>query len=100
MKEEKEYLMLAQFIEVMDIISNCSSIEEVKENIVKRKKEYLKIIQNQGEEADILNLSFDEEYINKKLQKGKEIYPKNKAINEAHLAYKIGLIDGMKVKSE
>ena len=91
-------LMIAQFIEVIDGISQCNSLEDVKKEIINIKKEYAKMLKNVVGEMDFFDICLKEEFIKAKLEKGKEVYSENGEINEVELAYKIGLIDGMKIK--
>ncbi|MBR3003022.1 MAG: hypothetical protein IKF38_05660 [Clostridia bacterium] len=95
-----ECIMIANFIKVMDIISKYKSIEEVREDIDKRKKEYLQNLKQKDGETEFFNLCLDENFIDEKVQTAKQIYSKSTKINEVYLAYKLGLLDGMKVKSE
>lgn len=94
MKEEVkecEKFMLAQFIDVLDVLEKYKTIEDVKKDIKKRKKIYLEYIQNNEELKSILK-----EKIDVKIEKTKEIYNEE----EKYIAYKIGLIDGLKIKNE
>lgn len=99
MKEEVkecEKFMLAQFIDVLDVLEKYKTIEDVKKDIKKRKKIYLEYIQNNEELKSILSISLLKEKIDVKIEKTKEIYNEE----EKYIAYKIGLIDGLKIKNE
>ena len=83
-KQEKdiELFMIAQFIDVIDVLDE--KMEDLKCDIRNRKKVYLEYISNidKKELEEIKGLIYD--------LCGFDI----------HLSYKIGLIDGMKIKNK
>ena len=95
-----ELFMLAQFIDVIDIISQYNSIDEVKKDIRKRKKMYLDNIEKLSSSKDFWDLDLYSCNIDAKMEKCKELYFVNNECTDVHLAYKIGLIEGMKVKNK
>lgn len=95
-----EMLMLAQFIDVMDIIGNYKKIEDVYIDIEKRKKMYIENIEKLNKDIDFWELNLSKENIEQKIKKLKNICSTTKEKNEICLAYKLGLIDGMKVKNK
>ena len=67
-----------------------------RKNIKNRKKVYLKYLENMEKGKSFLSLSLCNKSIDKKLEKAKNIYVEE----EKYIAYKIGLIDGLKIKNE
>lgn len=96
--KDTELFMLAQFIDVLEVVEKLNSIEDVKKDIKERKEMYLKLIEGKEVNTDFFSLSLDKNFIDDKIKKAKEIYEENDKQNEVHLAYKLGLIDGLKVK--
>lgn len=135
---DTELFMLAQFIDVLEVLNKHEKIEEVKKDIEKRRQIYLEYIKKTSDSKDFLSLTLYDENIDTKIENCKEIYstsleyketlkkletkyknlakklePNNK--NElkeikgliyelcdfdVHLAYKIGLVEGLKVKNK
>ncbi|MBR3255059.1 MAG: hypothetical protein IKF97_02370 [Clostridia bacterium] len=98
--KDTELFMLAQFIDVLEVIEKMNNIEVIKEDIKKRKNIYLQLIEGKETEKDFFSLTIDNKLIDDKLTKAKEIYTKDEKQNEKYLAYKLGLIDGLKVKNK
>ncbi|MBR0350857.1 MAG: hypothetical protein IJH76_03445 [Clostridia bacterium] len=98
--KDTELFMLAQFIDVLEVIEKFNNMEEVKKDIQKRKEIYLKLIEDKEVEIDFFSLSLDEKFIEDKIKKAKELYVDNEKQNDVHLAYQLGLIDGLKVKDK
>ena len=130
--------MLAQFIDVLEVLNKHEKIEEVKKDIEKRRQIYLEYIKKTSDSKDFLSLTLYNENIDTKIENCKEIYstsleyketlkkletkyknlakklePNNKNELEeikgliyelcdfdVHLAYKIGLVEGLKVKNK
>lgn len=135
-EKEIEIFMMAQFIDVMDVLDKYEKIGEIKEDIKNRKKIYLEYINQMRDSKDFLSLSLYHEAIDKKIENCKEIYSTSKEYKtilkklkiqysnlkkdldknqknqldeikeliyelcdfDVYLAYKIGLIDGIKIK--
>ena len=133
-----ELFMMAQFIDIMDVIDGYKNIEEVKEDIKNRKRTYQNYIKEMIESKNFLSLTLYNENIDTKIENCSEIYSTSieyqTALNkletkyenllkkleyieqkeleeikgliyelcdfDAHLAYKIGLIEGMKRKNK
>ncbi len=73
-EKEIEIFMMAQFIDVMDVLDKYEKIGEVKEDIKNRKKIYLEYINQMRASKDFLSLSLYHETIDKKIESCKEIY--------------------------
>lgn len=141
-KEEKEkeieLFMIAQFIDVIDVLYKYEKIEEIKDDIKNRKKIYLDYIEKMSNSKNFLSLNLYNEDIDKKIEDASEIYSTSveykkvlkkletkyenltKKLNninkkeleeikgliyeicdfDVHLSYKIGLVDGMKIKNK
>lgn len=135
---DTELFMLAQFIDVLEVLNKHEKIEEVKKDIEKRRQIYLEYIKKTSDSKDFLSLTLYDENIDIKIENCKEIYstsleyketlkkletkyknlakklePNNKNELEeikgliyelcdfdVHLAYKIGLVEGLKVKNK
>ena len=133
-----ELFMMAQFIDIMDVIDGYKNIEEVKEDIKNRKRTYQNYIKEMIESKNFLSLTLYNENIDTKIENCSEIYSTSieyqTALNkletkyenllkkleyieqkeleeikgliyelcdfDTHLAYKIGLIEGMKIKNK
>lgn len=133
-----EIFMLAQFIDVIEIISKYKNIEEVKNDIDKRIKLYLEEIKRITKTKDFLSINLNDEEIDSTINKCREIYSESgeykKILEKAnkkftsltrkikykdkveleemrnlisqinnydiHLSYKIGLVEGMKIKNK
>ena len=98
--KDTELFMLAQFIDVMEIINEYDKIEDVKNDIKTRKKLYVDSIEKIRDSKDFLSLNLYNDSIDRKLDKSRKIYSKDSKSNDIYLAYKIGLIEGMKVKNK
>lgn len=98
--KDTELFMLAQFVDVLEVLEKYNSLEDVKNDIKKRKEIYLKLIEDKEVEGDFFSLSLDEKFIEDKIKKAKELYVDNEKQNDIHLAYQLGLIDGLKVKDK
>ncbi len=135
---DTELFMLAQFIDVLEVLNKHEKIEEVKKDIEKRRQIYLEYIKKTSDSKDFLSLTLYDENIDTKIENCKDIYstsleykktlkkletkyknlakklgPNNKNELEeikgliyelcdfdVHLAYKIGLVEGLKVKNK
>lgn len=135
---DTELFMLAQFIDVLEVLNKHEKIEDVKKDIEKRRQIYLEYIKKTSDSKDFLSLTLYDENIDTKIESCKEIYstsleyketlkkletkyknlakklePNNKNELEeikgliyelcdfdVHLAYKIGLVEGLKVKNK
>lgn len=135
---DTELFMLAQFIDVLEVLNKHEKIEEVKKDIEKRRQIYLEYIKKTSDSKDFLSLTLYDENIDTKIENCKEIYftsleyketlkkletkyknlakklePNNKNELEeikgliyelcdfdVHIAYKIGLVEGLKVKNK
>lgn len=135
---DTELFMLAQFIDVLEVLNKHEKIEEVKKDIEKRRQIYLEYIKKTSDSKDFLSLTLYDENIDTKIENCKEIYstsleyketlkkletkyknlakklePNNKneleeikgliyelCYFDVHLAYKIGLVEGLKVKNK
>ena len=73
-EKEIEIFMMAQSIDVMDVLDKYEKIGEVKEDIKNRKKNYLEYINQMRDSKDFLSLSLYNENIDKKIENCKEIY--------------------------
>lgn len=69
-----EIFMLAQFIDVIEIISKYKNIEEVKNDIDKRIKLYLEEIKRITKTKDFLSINLNDEEIDSTINKCREIY--------------------------
>lgn len=130
--------MMAQFIDVINVLDGYENIEDVKKDIRKRKEIYLDYIKRISENNKFTSLNLQNESIDKKIEKSSEIYYTNEeykitlkklelkhskianklvlndvkklkeleemigdlANYKVYMAYKIGLIDGIKIKNE
>ena len=141
-KEEKEkdieLFMIAQFIDVIEVLDKYEKIEEIKDDIKNRKKIYLNYIEKMSNSKNFLSLNLYNEDIDRKIENASEIYYTNIEYNDilqklkikyenlakklsnidkkeleeikgliyeicdfdVHLSYKIGLVDGMKIKNK
>lgn len=135
---DTELFMLAQFIDVLEVLNKHEKIEDVKKDIEKRRQIYLEYIKKISDSKNFLSLTLYDENIDTKIESCKEIYstsleyketlkkletkyknlakklePNNKNELEeikgliyelcdfdVHLAYKIGLVEGLKVKNK
>ena len=97
--KDTELFMLAQFVDVLEVLERFDKIEEIKKDIQDRKKMYLNVLEKNEVNIDFLTLSLDTVFIKDKVNKAKEIFT-DKQLDEVSLAYKIGLIDGLKVKEK
>ena len=133
---DTELFMLAQFIDVMEVLDKHEKIEDVKEDIKKRRKIYLDYIKKTSDSKNFLSLTLYNENIDTKIENCKEIYSTSVEYKETlkkleakynnlakkldqnnrneleeikgliyelcdfdvHLAYKIGLVEGLKIK--
>ena len=98
--KDTELFMLAQFIDVLEVIEKMDNMEKVKEDIKKRKIIYLQLIEGKQTDKDFFSLSMDNKCIEDKLTKAKQIYTEDEKQNDVYLAYKLGLIDGLKFKNK
>ena len=98
--KDTELFMLAQFVDVLEVLEKYKSMDEVKNDIQKRKELYKKLIEDKEVEVDFFSLSLDAKFIEEKIKKAKELYVDNEKQNDIHLAYQLGLIDGLKVKDK
>ena len=141
-KEEKEkdieLFMIAQFIDVIEVLDKYEKIEEIKDDIKNRKKIYLNYIEKMSNSKNFLSLNLYNEDIDKKIENASEIYSTSVEYNDilqklkikyenlakklsnidkkeleeikgliyeicdfdVHLSYKMGLVDGMKIKNK
>lgn len=135
---DTELFMLAQFIDVMEVLNKHEKIEEVKKDIEKRRQIYLEYIKKTSNSKDFLSLTLYNENIDTKIENCKEIYSTSVEYKETlkkleakyknlakrldqnnrneleeikgliyelcdfdvHLAYKIGLVEGLKIKNK
>ena len=135
---DTELFMLAQFIDVLEVLNKHEKIEDVKKDIEKRRQIYLEYIKKISDSKNFLSLTLYDENIDTKIENCKDIYstsleykktlkkletkyknlakklePNNKNELEeikgliyelcdfdVHLAYKIGLVEGLKVKNK
>ncbi len=131
-----EMFMMAQFIDVLNVLEQYESYEEIRSDIKSRKKIYSETICEMGSSKDFFSLSLYNKNIDAKLEECSDIYSSSKeyqdtlkelettynsleknlnnkdkeTLNEikdliyslsdfdVHLAYKIGLVDGLKIK--
>ena len=91
-----EAFIIAQFIDVIDILKKYDKIEEIKLDLKNRKKIYLEYIKKMTDTKSFSSLSLCNKNIDDKLKKAKQIYKEE----DKYIAYKIGLIDGLKIKNE
>lgn len=91
-----EAFIIAQFIDVIDILDKYDKIEEIKLDLKNRKKIYLEYIKKMTDTKSFSSLSLCNKNIDDKLKKAKQIYKEE----DKYIAYKIGLIDGLKIKNE
>ena len=92
---DTEAFIIAQFIDVIDTLDKYDRIEDIK--LVKnRKKIYLEYIKKMTDTKSFSSLSLCNKNIDDKLKKAKQIYKEE----DKYIAYKIGLIDGLKIKNE
>lgn len=97
--KDTELFMLAQFVDVLEVLENFDEIEKIKNDIKERKKMYLNELEKNQVNIDFLTLSLNTDFIKEKVKKAKELFTE-KDFDEVSLAYKIGLIDGLKVKEK
>ncbi len=135
---DTELFMLAQFIDVLEVLNKHEKIEEVKKDIEKRRQIYLEYIKKTSNSKDFLSLTLYNENIDTKIENCKEIYSTSVEYKETlkkleskyknlakkldqnnrneleeikgliyelcdfdvHLAYKIGLVEGLKIKNK
>lgn len=135
---DTELFMLAQFIDVLEVLNKHEKIEEVKKDIEKRRQIYLEYIKKTSNSKDFLSLTLYNENIDTKIENCKEIYSTSVEYKETlkkleakyknlakkldqnnrneleeikgliyelcdfdvHLAYKIGLVEGLKIKDK
>ncbi|MGN1297021.1 MAG: DUF6809 family protein [Clostridia bacterium] len=135
---DTELFMLAQFIDVMEVLDKHEKIEDVKKDIKKRRKIYLDYIKKTSDSKNFLSLTLYNENIDTKIENCKEIYSTSVEYKETlkkleakyknlakrldqnnkneleeikgliyelcdfdvHLAYKIGLVEGLKIKNK
>lgn len=131
--QETELFMLAQFIEIIEILEKYQTIEEIKKDIRKRKQIYLEEINKKDNYRNFWLLSLNNETINQKIEKGRKLYITSRTYKnllkkldkksenlikctnkkneldrikeiiyeicdlDINLAYKLGLIDGLKI---
>ena len=95
-----ELFMLAQFIDVIDVLEKYNTIDQIKKDINKRKKIYMENIKKMSENKDLMSLNLDNKSIDERIRDYKDNIMEKDKINDIHLAYKIGVIDGMKLKSK
>ena len=69
-----ELFMMAQFIDIMDVIDGYKNIEEVKEDIKNRKRTYQNYIKEMIESKNFLSLTLYNENIDTKIENCSEIY--------------------------
>lgn len=131
-----ELFMLSQFIDVLNVLDKFETIKDLKEDIKRRKKVYLKYINDMRNAKSFLSLSLYDSDIDIKIERCREIYSESTKYKitiknyekeykdlfrilkedtkkldkikntiyelfsfDVHLAYKIGLIDGIQIKS-
>lgn len=94
--KDSEVFMIAQFIDIIDTLDKYDKIEDIKLDMKNRKKIYLEYIKNITDAKNFLSLSLCNKNIDGKLEKAKQIYNEE----DKYIAYKIGLIDGLKIKNE
>lgn len=135
---DTELFMMAQFIDVINILERYENIEDIKSDIKNRKKIYLEYIKRMGENNKFISLNLHNESIDKKIEKCREIYSTSEeykttlkkleikysiivdklakndkeelkeleniicelANYKVYMAYKIGLVDGIKIKNK
>ena len=135
---DTELFMIAQFIDVINILESYENIEDVQNDIRNRKKIYLEYIKKMSEDNKFISLNLQNKSIDKKLEKCSEIYSKSDeyktilkkleikyssiadkleekdkeelkelenmicelANYKVYMAYKIGLVDGIKIKNK
>lgn len=135
---DTELFMLAQFIDVLEVLNKHEKIEEVKKDIEKRRQIYLEYIKKTSNSKYFLSLTLYNENIDTKIENCKEIYSTSVEYKETlkkleakyknlakkldqnnrneleeikgliyelcdfdvHLAYKIGLVEGLKIKDK
>ena len=93
---DTEAFIIAQFIDVIDTLDKYDRIEDIKLDMKNRKKIYLEYLKNMTDAKSFLSLSLCNKNIDGKLEKAKQIYNEE----DKYIAYKIGLIDGLKIKNE
>lgn len=136
--KDTELFMMAQFIDVINILESYENIEEIKSDIKNRRKIYLEYIKRMDENKKFISLDLHNECIDKKIEKSSEIYStceeyktilkkleiKYSSIADkladndkkelkdleniicelanykVYMAYKVGLVDGIKIKNE
>ena len=69
-----ELFTIAQFIDVMDVLSEYEKIEDIKEDIKNRRKIYSEYINQMSKSDNFLALNLYDEYIETKIEKCREIY--------------------------
>lgn len=135
---DTELFMMAQFIDVINILESYENIEDIKSDIKNRKKIYLEYIKRMGENNKFISLNLHNESIDKKIEKCSEIYSTSEEYRtilkkleikyssianklaendkeelkdleniicelsnyKVYMAYKVGLVDGIKIKNE
>lgn len=137
-EKDTELFMLAQFIDVMEVLDSYKKIDEIKFEINKRKQCYIEYIKNMNECNEFLSLNLYDSVIDKKIKNSNKLYNTSKQYKDileetknkykiftkdfnekdkekleelntlihklssfdVHLAYKIGLIEGIKLKNK
>ena len=93
---DTEAFIIAQFIDVIDTLDKYDRIEDIKLDMKNRKNIYLEYIKKMTDTKSFSSLSLCNKNIDDKLKKAKQIYKEE----DKYIAYKIGLIDGLKIKNE
>ena len=78
--KDTELVMVAQFIDVIDILDKYDRIEDIKLDIKNRKKAYLKYIKDTSNSRSFLALNLYNKNIDRKIRKAKEAYKENERI--------------------
>lgn len=65
---DTELFMLAQFIDVLEVLNKHEKIEEVKKDIEKRRQIYLEYIKKTSDSKDFLSLTLYDENIDTKIE--------------------------------
>ena len=99
--KDTELFMISQFIDVIEVLEKYEKIEDLKQDMRIRKKIYLRAIKEMSKSEDFLSLELCNKDIDAKIEKCSAIYSNSIGNKEAiYLSYKIGLIEGMKLKNK
>lgn len=80
--KDMEIYMLAQFVDVLENIEEFNKIQDVKDDIRKRKKIYNKEIEKMVSKEDIFDIDEIDKTLDEKIEKYSKIYCKNKKYKE------------------